>query len=83
MANQALFPQAFEILCRYPEQEISYTKLLGQLYAIEVKSGRTKSAGGLASFAQQFAQTRPVILTPDNFPSLSEDPRKFLDTLGR
>ena len=83
MANQALFPQAFEILCRYPEQEISYTKLLGQLYAIEVKSGRTKSASGLASFAQQFAQARPVILTPDNFPSLSEDPRKFLNTLGR
>lgn len=27
----ALFRQAFEILCRYPAQEISYTKLLGQL----------------------------------------------------
>lgn len=29
--NPALFRQAFEILCRYPAQEISYTKLLGQL----------------------------------------------------
>ena len=31
VANPALFCQAFEILCRYPAQEISYTKLLGQL----------------------------------------------------
>ncbi len=31
VANSALFRQAFEILCRYPAQEISYTKLLGQL----------------------------------------------------
>lgn len=29
--NPALFRQAFEILCRYPAREISYTKLLGQL----------------------------------------------------
>lgn len=27
----ALFRQTFELLCRYPAQEISYTKLLGQL----------------------------------------------------
>jgi len=31
VANPALFRQAFEILCAYPAQEISYTKLLGQL----------------------------------------------------
>jgi predicted AAA+ superfamily ATPase len=31
VANPALFRQAFEILCSYPAQEISYTKLLGQL----------------------------------------------------
>lgn len=31
VASPALFRQAFEILCRYPAQEISYTKLLGQL----------------------------------------------------
>jgi len=30
VGNPALFRQAFEILCRYPAQEISYTKLLGQ-----------------------------------------------------
>jgi predicted AAA+ superfamily ATPase len=49
VANPALFRQAFEILCHYPAQEISYTKLLGQLqdkgntdlikYYIELYSG--------------------------------------------
>jgi len=185
VANPALFRQAFEILCRYPAQEISYTKLLGQLqdkgntdlikyylelyagafliyslekysnkgwltrssspkilaacpalytmtagpralaepdqrgrvfelavgaellqlpgelfywrennaevdfvydyqgrlYAIEVKSGRKKSAKGLEAFMRHFPQAFPVILTPDNFAKLSEDPRKFLTTL--
>lgn len=186
VANPALFRQAFEILCRYPAQEISYTKLLGQLqdkgntdlvkyylelyagafliyslekysakgwltrssspkiltacpalytmtvgpqalvdpeqrgrvfelavgaellqlpgelfywreknaevdfvyrhqgllYAIEVKSGRKKSTRGLAAFAQHFPQARPVILTPNNFSKLSEDPKNFLATLA-
>lgn len=31
VVKPALFRQAFEILCHYPAQEISYTKLLGQL----------------------------------------------------
>jgi predicted AAA+ superfamily ATPase len=31
VSNPALFRQAFEILLQYPAQEISYTKLLGQL----------------------------------------------------
>jgi len=186
VANPALFRQAFEILCRYPAQEISYTKLLGQLqdkgntdlvkyylelyagafliysldkysakgwltrssspkiltacpalhtmtagphaladpqqrgrvfelavgaellqlpgelfywreknmevdfvvrhqgrlYAIEVKSGRKKSAAGLDAFMKHFPEASPVIVTPDNFPGLSEDPARFLATLG-
>lgn len=185
VANPALFRQAFEILCRYPAQEISYTKLLGQLqdkgntdlikyylelyagafliyslekysakarltrtsspkiltacpalctmtagpsaladpeqrgrvfelavgaqllqlpgelfywreknaevdfvyryqgklYALEVKSGRKKSAKGLEAFMKHFPAASPVILTPDNFLFLSEDPKKFLATL--
>lgn len=185
VANPALFRQAFEILCRYPAQEISYTKLLGQLqdkgntdlikyylelyagafliyslgkysakgwltrtsspkilaacpalyrmtvgnlaladpeqrgrvfelavgaellqlpgelfywreknaevdfvyqyqgtlYAIEVKSGRKKTAKGLEAFLKHFPDARPIILTPDNFPLLSENPGKFLASL--
>lgn len=182
VGNPALFRKAFEILCRYPAQEISYTKLLGQLqdkgntdlikyyielyagaflihplekysakgwltrssspkilvscpalytmaegpgaiddperrgrvfelavgaqllqlpgelyywreknaevdfvyryqgklYAIEVKSGRRKSAKGLEAFMKHFADARPVIIGTDNFPLFSENPQKFL-----
>ena len=185
VANPALFRQAFEILCRYPAQEISYTKLLGQLqdkgntdlvkyylelyagafliyslekysakgwltrtsspkilmacpalytmtagqwalsdaeqrgrvfelavgalllqlpgelfywreknaevdfvyryqgrlYAVEVKSGRKKSAKGLDAFMKYFPEAIPVIMTPDNFPVLAKDPLRFLATL--
>lgn len=186
VANPALFRQAFEILCHYPAQEISYTKLLGQLqdkgntdlvkhyielyagafllhalqkyspkawlarssspkmlpacpalysmtagggpaidtekrgrafelavgaelvqqpgqvfywrernaevdfvyqyrdrlYAIEVKSGRKKSAKGLEAFCAQFPAAKRVILTPDNFPAFSARPREFLQEVG-
>lgn len=186
VANPALFRQAFEILCRYPAQEISYTKLLGQLqdkgntdlvkyylelytgafliyslekysakawltrtsspkilpacpalctmsagahaladpeqrgrvfelavgaellqlpgelsywreknaevdfvyryqgnlYALEVKSGRKKSTKGLDIFMKHFPDATPVIVTPDNFPQLSRTPMSFLAGLS-
>ena len=186
VANPALFRQAFEILCHYPAQEISYTKLLGQLqergntdlvkyyielyggafliyslqkysakawltrssspkvlpacpalhtmaaglvdyddaeqrgrifelavgsellqlpgelyywrenqaevdfvykdqgrlFAIEVKSGRKKSAKGLDAFAEKFPKVSRIILTPENFSQFSDSPNKFLAALG-
>jgi hypothetical protein len=186
VANPALFRQAFEILCHYPAQEISYTKLLGQLqdrgntdlvkyyidlyggaflihalqkysakawltrssspkmipacpalhtmatghldatdperrgrtfelavgaellqlpgnlfywrekqaevdfihqyqgrlHAIEVKSGRKKSAKGLDSFLEKFPDATRTIITPENFPQFSENPRNFLTQLA-
>lgn len=186
VANPALFRQAFEILCAYPAQEISYTKLLGQLqdkgntdlvkhyielyggafllhalqkyspkawlsrssspkmlpacpalysmasgiaittnaeqrgrafelavgaellqqpgqvfywrerndevdfvyqyrerlYAIEVKSGRKKSAKGLLAFCNQVPHALRVIVTPDNFAEFSKAPRAFLETVA-
>ena len=182
VTNPALFRQAFQILCAYPAQEISYTKLLGQLqdrgntdlikhyialyggafmlhalqkysprawltrssspkmlpacpalfsmvagvnvsknteergrafelavgaelvqqpgqvfywrerndevdfvyqdraalYAIEVKSGRKKSAKGLDAFLAQVPHALRVIVSPENFERFSADPRAFL-----
>ena len=182
VGNPALFRQAFEILCRYPAQEISYTKLLwqlqdrgntdlvkyyielysgaflihplekyspkvwlsrssspkiiiscpalytmtegvqilndpekwgrvfelavgaqllqlpgelyywrgknaevdfvyryqGRLYAIEVKSGRKKSSKGLEAFLKHIPDAVQIIITPDNFPHFSDDPKIFL-----
>lgn len=186
VSNPALFRQAFEILCAYPAQEISYTKLLGQLqdrgntdlvkyyielyggafllhalqkyaaktwltrssspkmlpacpalysmvagvsvatdpeqrgrafelavgaelmqlpgnlyywrerndevdfvyqyrdrlYAVEVKSGRKKSARGLEVFCSQVPKALRVIVTPDNFALFSQDPRSFMAQVG-
>ena len=186
VTNPALFRQAFQILCAYPAQEISYTKLLGQLqdkgntdlvkhyidlyggafllhalqkyspkawlarssspkmlpacpalysmaagvnvqqnaeqrgrafelavgaellqqpgqvfywrerndevdfvyqyrdelYAVEVKSGRKKSARGLEVFCAQVPQALRVIVTPDNFAHFSANPRGFLQQVG-
>ncbi len=53
----------------------------GRLYAIEVKSGRRKSAKGIEAFMKQFPAARPVILTTENFPLFSENPNKFLAAL--
>ena len=186
VANPALFRQAFEILCAYPAQEISYTKLLGQLqdkgntdlikyyielyggafllhalqkyspkawlarssspkmlpacpalysmaagvdvaqsaeqrgrafelavgaelvqqpgqvfywrerndevdfvyqyrdrlYAVEVKSGRKKSARGLEAFCMQAPKALRVIVTPENFAQFSSDPRGFFQQVA-
>jgi len=49
-----------------------------RLYAIEVKSGRKKSAKGLDAFARQAPEAARVILTPDNFAQFSTNPRHFL-----
>ena len=186
VANPALFRQAFQILCAYPAQEISYTKLLGQLqdrgntnlvkhyidlyggafllhalqkfspkawlarssspkmlpacpalfsmaagvnvlqnaeqrgrafelavgaelvqqpgqvfywrerndevdfvyqyreamYAIEVKSGRKKSAKGLEAFCAKVPEALRVIITPENFAPFSANPRGFLQQVA-
>jgi predicted AAA+ superfamily ATPase len=48
------------------------------LYAIEVKSGRKKSAKGLTAFCAQAPQALRVIVTPENFAQFSAHPRGFL-----
>lgn len=53
-----------------------------RLYAIEVKSGRKKSAKGLEVFCRQVPQALRVIVTPDNFAQFSGNPRAFLAQLG-
>ena len=53
----------------------------GNLYAIEVKSGRKKSPKGLEEFLKQFPEACAIIVTPDNFAQLSENPKAFIDSL--
>ncbi|MBV2234354.1 MAG: DUF4143 domain-containing protein, partial [Sterolibacterium sp.] len=53
-----------------------------RLYAIEVKSGRKKSARGLEAFCAQASQALRVIITPQNFAQFSANPRGFLETVA-
>lgn len=45
------------------------------LYAIEVKSGRKRSAKGLAAFGAQVPQALRVIIAPENFAQFFGSPR--------
>jgi len=54
----------------------------GQLYAVEVKSGRRKLSSGLDVFLAQFPKAHPVIVTMDTFAAFSENPRDFLDKVS-
>ena len=50
----------------------------GQVYAIEVKSGRKKSSRGLEAFIKKHPQARPLFITRENIEILFKSPRKFL-----
>jgi hypothetical protein len=54
----------------------------GQLYAVEVKSGRRKTSRSLNIFVEKFPKASPVIITPDNFGVFSENPRNFLEAVA-
>jgi predicted AAA+ superfamily ATPase len=68
---------------REKQAEVDFVyKNQGQLFAIEVKSGRKKSTKGLDAFAEKFPKVSRIIVTPENFPQFSDSPNKFLAALG-
>ncbi len=68
---------------RERQKEVDYIyRYQGELYAIEVKSGRRKAADGLPAFQEKFPDVRCVIITPDNFTAFSENPGRFLQTVA-
>jgi predicted AAA+ superfamily ATPase len=73
--------QLFYWLERNDEVDFVY-QYRDQLYAIEVKSGRKKSAKGLGAFSAQFPQALRVIMTPENFAQFSSNPRGFLQQVA-
>lgn len=54
----------------------------GKTFAVEVKSGRKKKAGGLSVFVDRFPRAYPVLVDFENFPAFSKDPEKFLRTVS-
>jgi predicted AAA+ superfamily ATPase len=53
----------------------------GDLFAIEVKSGRKKSSKGLNEFAKNFKKAKPVYVTPANIEKFLANPGKVLAAL--
>lgn len=67
---------------REKNHEVDYVFCLqGQVYAIEVKSGRQKTARGLTVFLEKFTKSKPIIISPENFSLFDQDPLKFLQSL--
>ncbi len=68
---------------REKQKEVDFIyQYQGRLYAVEVKSGRRKLSSGLNAFLERFPKAYPAIVTMDNFAAFSENPRRFLDTVG-
>ncbi|MCB0341663.1 MAG: ATP-binding protein [Bdellovibrionales bacterium] len=65
---------------RQGKDEVDFVLKKGRrLWAIEVKSGRKKSAKGLMKFKTEFPQASPVIITKDNYIQFEKDPLAFLE----
>ncbi|MBL6988874.1 MAG: ATP-binding protein [Bacteriovoracaceae bacterium] len=52
-----------------------------KIYAVEVKSGKTRRASGLELFCQQFVGSIPIIVSKDNYLEFISDPQSFLRSL--
>jgi predicted AAA+ superfamily ATPase len=68
---------------REKQAEVDFVfKSHGKLYAIEVKSGRKKSAKGLDAFLEKFPKALRIVITPENFPQFSQERLAFLEKLA-
>ena len=68
---------------REKQAEVDFVyKSHGQLYAIEVKSGRKKSTKGLDAFVAKFPQAGRVLITPENFLQFSQERVGFLEKIA-
>ena len=68
---------------REKNYEVDYVVKSGRtLWAIEVKSGRQRSALGLEKFKSAFPQAKLLMITPENYPLFESNPTSFLEGIG-
>lgn len=61
--------------------EVDFILQRGKIvWAIEVKSNRSRSKKGLEAFQKKFPKSCPVLITYDNYLEFELDPMKFLDS---
>ena len=61
--------------------EVDFVFESDRLYAIEVKSGRKRRAGGLSAFLSRFPRAVPAIVAPEDYEAFDRDPGSFLSAL--
>lgn len=65
---------------REKNDEVDYVVKHGRkLWAIEVKSGRKKSAKGLDQFKKRYPEARLLMITPDEYVEFERDPVLYLN----
>jgi predicted AAA+ superfamily ATPase len=65
---------------REKNNEVDFVLKVGRaIYAIEVKSGRRRSANGIEAFLKLYPKARAVIITPDNYLNFEKHPLQFLE----
>lgn len=66
---------------RNGDNEVDYVvESAGELFAIEVKSGRKRSGKGLAEFKKHFPKAKILFITEENFPEFAADQRRFFSS---
>ena len=61
--------------------EVDFVFESDRLYAIEVKSGRKRRAGGLSAFLARFPGAVPAVVAPEDYAAFDRDPESFLSAL--
>lgn len=61
--------------------EVDFVFESDRLYAIEVKSGRKRRAGGLSAFRTRFPAAVPVVVAPEDYEAFDRDPAAFLSAI--
>lgn len=61
--------------------EVDFVFESDRLYAIEVKSGRKRRAGGLSAFLARFPGAVPAVVAPEDYAAFDRDPDSFLSAL--
>ena len=61
--------------------EVDFVFESDRLYAIEVKSGRKRRAGGLTAFLSRFPRAVPVVVAPEDYEIFDRNPGAFLSAL--
>ncbi|MCI5064576.1 ATP-binding protein [bacterium] len=68
---------------REGDAEVDFVVRKGKkIYAIEVKSSRTKKLKGISKFLQKFPTSKAVLITSENYTEFEENPLLFLERHG-